>query len=165
MFPSTNKRELAWTRNKCLDLLENKGLIIQGFGKSTFFKTHDWVIKLDTNSKNRPKASLHKGGGRWPPPTKGVGRSAAHPLCGNPLWRLAFGLFFEFVSNSITQSCVLETVDFRKLWINISVETQIFVFQIQGGGGTFNNPIMGLGILQGFYTDLYDYIDLIWFYQ
>ena len=84
------------------------------FGTSMFFKTHDRVIKLDTNSKNRPKASLHKGGGRWPPPTKGVGRSAAHPLCGNPLWRLAFGLFFEFVSNLITQSCVLKNVEFPK---------------------------------------------------
>ena len=56
--------------------------VIKCFGKSTFFKTHDWVIKLDTNSKNRPKASLHKGGGLRPPPTKGAGRSAARP----PLW-------------------------------------------------------------------------------
>jgi hypothetical protein len=47
---------------------------------------------LEQHFKLRPTASLHKGGGIRPPPTEGAGRSAARPLCGNPLWRLAFSL-------------------------------------------------------------------------
>ena len=79
----------------------SKDVLIQGFGKSTFFKTHDWVIKLDTNSKNRPKASLHKGfpqrGWAAERPTPFVGGGQRPP----PLWRLAFDLFLEFVLPSI----------------------------------------------------------------
>ena len=71
------------------------------FWKSTFFKTHDWVIKLDTNSTNRPKASLHKGF-----PQRGWAAERSTPFVGGgprppPLWRLAFGLFLEFVLPSI----------------------------------------------------------------
>jgi hypothetical protein len=61
-------------------------------------------IELDAwqqNSKFRLKASLHKGGGLRLPPIKGAGHSEARPLCGNPVWRLAFGLSLEFCSQAI----------------------------------------------------------------
>ena len=66
-------------------------------------------IELDAweqNSQLRPKASLHEGGGLRPPPTKGAGRSAARPLCGNPLWRLTFGLSWEFCSQASNSLCI-----------------------------------------------------------
>jgi hypothetical protein len=47
-----------------------------------------------------PKASPNKGGGLRPPPTKGARRFAARPLCGNPLWRLAFGLSLKLCSKA-----------------------------------------------------------------
>ena len=53
-----------------------------------------------TNSKNKPKDSLHKGGGLWPPPTKGVGRSAAHPLCGNPFGGWLLTCFWNLCSQA-----------------------------------------------------------------
>jgi hypothetical protein len=43
------------------------------------------AYKLDAweqPAKNKPEASLNKGGGLRPPPTQGAGRSAARPLCG-----------------------------------------------------------------------------------
>jgi hypothetical protein len=57
------------------------------------------LYALEQNPKLRPKASLHKGGGLRPP-HKGKGRSAARPLRGDPLWRLAFVVSLNFSSKA-----------------------------------------------------------------
>ena len=63
---------------------------------------------------HRPKASLHKGRGLRPPPTRWTSRCMARRFCGNALWSVAFGLGLKWP----IQGTFLFTTGFSDAWMS-----------------------------------------------